>query len=355
MSQCVVVDEAHERSIDIDLLLGFLKDICTQRKEFRVIISSATIEPSLFITYFEIQSTDAIVRIPGRTFPVHHEYMTKPKDLEQKVALHAANKVVEVLTSDAEFRIPGDILVFLPTPDDISEAIKRTQELCTATSIDVASLLLCPLHGRLEPDEQQQIFDRTPSGKTKVVFATNVAETSVTVDGITAVIDTGLAKTTEFDPVRNMNALVMGFINRSSATQRAGRVGRTRPGIAYHMYEPSDMERMPESVQPEILRTELLAAVLKLKDLGISHPADFDFLQHPGRERVMEAEASLRKRGFLDFDFKLTGDGRKCIKLGIDCKLARMILSAGAPQYDCVNYALIAAGMHCYFFPCTFF
>lgn len=228
----VVVDEAHERSIDCDILLGLLKSLCAARPEFKVVVASATIDPAVFQRYFGIDDS-GVIRIPGRTFPVEHEWEPRPANITKRVVPCAVDKTMQVLQlpSPDDGVAIGDVLVFLPTPADCTAAAKLLETKARAARL--TNLIVLPLHGQCSAEDQARVFQRTPHGQRKVVFATNVAETSVTIDGVTAVIDTGLAKSAVFDAARNMNTLVTGPINRSSVVQRAGRAGRTQSGVAY--------------------------------------------------------------------------------------------------------------------------
>ena len=317
---CVIVDEAHERSLDTDILLSYLKSVCAARADFRVIIASATVDPTMFLRFFGVppaKHEEATVRIPGRTFPIDHEWNARPADFTKRPVFYAVQKALDIHASGT----PGDILVFLPTPDDVTDAVKQK-----ARFGDQAIVL--PLHGRLSAEEQQEVFLPTPSHVRKIVFSTNVAETSVTIDGIVHVVDTGLEKSTVYDAARNCSSLVVRPITKSSSIQRAGRAGRTRAGIAHHLYSQADFESMEQVQRPEILRVELGGAVLRLAELGVRNPLSFDFMEHPGREPLQAAVSTLKAMGFIGPDGACTPDGRKAVVLGVEPRLARMILTS---------------------------
>lgn len=335
----VVMDEAHERTIDQDLLLGFLKEVCRRRpKDFRLVIASATIDPMLFMEFLGI-GEDAVIRIPGRTFPIEHEWLLdgRPKDQAKNVARHVANKALEVLDMPQH---AGDILCFLPTPEDVNAAVTLAKQSLQRSGR--ADAIVLPLYGQLTPEEQQQVFKPTPSDMYKIVFATNVAETSITVDGVTVVIDCGLAKVARYDPIQNMNRLEVASITQSSAKQRAGRAGRTRPGRCYHLYSEEEFQAMRDGMEPEIKRTELLGTVLRLKELGIRDVAAFDFIEHPGRDRVADAERLLTSFGLLQAG-ELTDHGRRCRALDLAPRHYRLLQMAS--ELGVLNGALLALGV----------
>ncbi len=337
----VIIDEAHERNIDTDLLIGLLKPVLKARpNDFKLIIASATIDPKLFMEYFGV-GEEVVIAIPGRTHPIEHVYMERPGDLARNVVNNAVNKALSVL--DLANGDVGDILVFLPTPADCVAAVKQMEK--AKERRQAANLVILPLHGQLDPVGQAKVFQNTLPGQRKIVFSTNAAETSVTIDGITSVIDTGLCKTSTYDAARNMNTLVTGWITKASVHQRAGRAGRTRPGIAYHMYDEEDVADMPEQAPAEILRTEILGAILRLKEIGILSPADFDFLEHPGRQQIRQGEKLLLRLGLLNESGNLTRNGHLCCKMGVSPRIAQMIFTA--IDLDCVADVLPVAGILC--------
>jgi len=315
---CVIVDEAHERNCNTDLLLGMLKAICRERPDFRVVVASATIDPEVFMKHFGAEAS-ALVRIPGRAYPVRHIFMATPTRLFWKTVDCAIQKTRELLDDEEGV---GDILVFLPCPDDVDSAVRRlTQESRDA-------VLVLPLHGRLAPEDSQKVLERTPEGMRKVIFATNVAEVGVTIDGVMHVVDTGLEKIAVYDSTRDVTVLKLDWTTKASVRQRSGRVGRTAPGTVHHLYSEQQLERLDPAGQAEMLRTELFPAVLQLKELGIRDLAGFDFVEHPGRWRLQQGETGLERLGFLGKDGRVTRQGKMCMSLAIDCRLARMLLSA---------------------------
>ncbi|XP_046557433.1 LOW QUALITY PROTEIN: ATP-dependent RNA helicase DEAH12, chloroplastic-like [Haliotis rubra] len=311
---CVIVDEAHERSIYTDLLLGMLKRCLKQRRDLRAIITSATIDPDVFVRYF---GDCPVLRVSGRMFPVEVEYLAesdggKSSDNYQK---EAVNKAVHVHTKDP----PGDILVFVTSPLETEKCSENFNSRLQGRT-DFKCLVL---HGQIRPDEQQLVFQATLPGIRKIVFATNSAETSITIPGIKYVIDTGLAKEKRYDPRRNMSTLSVVLISRSSADQRKGRAGRTGPGKCYRLYSEETYREMEAVSLPEILKVHLGQAMLKLTELGIN-PLEYEFVQSPGQSAIATAMTTLEELGAVK-DNKITEEGKELAKLPVEPRLGLII------------------------------
>lgn len=314
---CLVIDEAHERSIHTDILIAFIKRCLPYRQDLKVIITSATINPILFSVYF---NHCPVIEVPGRIYPVQVNWdHPEVSILEQDYVSEAVNKVHDIHIS--KWNEPGDMLVFLTCPAEIERACKLAKE----TLKNDATVL--PLHGKLQPEDQQKIFECTERGKRKVVFSTNVAETSVTIPGIMYVIDTGLSKELCYDPQKNMNSLEIRPISKSSADQRKGRAGRTCPGECYRLYSETDYAKMRDDSTPEILRITLAFAVIKLYEFGIKDIHSFEFVESPDRKALDEAIENLKFLGAIE-DGKLTKLGEKMAFLPLEPNLSKVLLDA---------------------------
>ena len=336
---CLVIDEAHERSLSTDILLAFIKRTLGHRSDLRVIITSATIDPDLFVRYFD--GNCPVIRVPGRTFPV--EVKWNPLQLTTSpIERDYVSDAVEVVCGVHVTEPPGDILVFLTSPPDIEKACQQTTDKLGNEA------LVLPLHGKLQPDEQQKIFSEDHD-KRKIIFATNVAETSVTIPGVKYVVDTGLAKELCFDPKRNMNSLEVRIISKSSAEQRKGRAGRTSAGKCFRLYSEELYEGMPKKMLPEILRVALSSAVLKLYEFGISDILSFQFVESPD---LLALEAAIDNLKFLGAikDDKLTDLGRQMASLSMDPHLAKILFDGiktgiGAEVVASVSISMLAGSV----------
>ncbi|XP_071093269.1 uncharacterized protein [Haliotis cracherodii] len=330
---CVIVDEAHERSIYTDLLLGMLKICLKQRPNLKAIITSATIDPEVFVRYFD---KCPVLRVSGRMFPVEVEYHEendggKNFDNYQR---EAVNKAVQVHTKDP----PGDILVFVTSPLETEKCSEDFNNRLQGQT-DFKCLIL---HGQIQPDEQQLVFQDTPSGVRKIVFATNSAETSITIPGIKYVIDTGLAKEKRYDPRRNMSTLSVVLISRSSADQRKGREGRTGPGKCYRLYSEETYHEMEAVSLPEILKVHLGQAMLKLTELGIN-PLEYEFVQSPGPSAIATAMTTLEELGAVK-DNKITEEGKELARLPVEPRLGLIIQKGRSVDilFDAVVLAVVS-------------
>jgi HrpA-like RNA helicase len=346
---CLVVDEAHERSLNIDFILGLLKRILEARPEFKVIVSSATINAQVFSEYF---GQCPVVKIDAITYPVTLIYdppsPPPPPDRRgeggrregnapgsEDILLDKISLIVERVVGDKR---EGDILIFLSGEKIIKNCMSR---LIMGPAGNY--LHLVPLYGRLGKDEQERVFDDPPRGKTKAVISTNIAETSVTIDGITTVIDSGLAKLNFYNPRTFTSSLVEGPISKASANQRKGRAGRTREGTCYRLYTRKDFENRPLFTTEEIFRTDLSEVVLRMADLGISAFEEFDFISPPGREGLIAAIETLNLLDALLPDRSLSKIGKMMTEFPLPPRQSRIIVEAILKYPDVVQETIIAA------------
>eukprot|EP00795_Rhopilema_esculentum_P008564 gene8564-14566_t len=316
---CVIIDEAHERSVNIDLVLGFVKTAAAKRSTLKVVVTSATISTKLFSEYFY---NCLVFEIPGRTFPVEVKYEeqenTKDGGREDTYIKQAAAKAVQVHESEGT----GDILVFLTSPLEVEKAIEHFHRVSKKAS----ACTVLPLHGKLQPDEQMRVFETVKAGSRKIVFSTNVAETSVTIPGIKFVIDTGRIKEKMFDAKVGNRDLEVKMVSKSSAIQRMGRAGRTGPGICIRLYSQGAYEKLDENTEPEIKKMHLASAVLSLMALGIHDVKGFDFIERPDDKALETSLDVLRMIGAVDWGDSITTQGKKMAKLPIDPRTAKIVL-----------------------------
>ena len=278
----IMVDEAHERSLNIDFILGLLKEIIAKRSDLKVVVSSATINTKVFSSFF----FDApIISIDAKTYPIAVNYM--PLKLKRDREDEYYSRINEIIHKDKKNN-PGDVLVFLPGEAEIKGLIEYLK-----TAPYSSNYQLYPLYGRLSKEEQEKVFTPTKEGKTKVVVATNIAETSITIDGITTVIDSGLAKVNYYNQKDFTSALVEQPISKSSANQRKGRAGRTRAGVCYRLYSEADYKARPEYAEEEILHSDLAEVALRMSELGIYNYDSFPFITPAKLNGLKSAEETL--------------------------------------------------------------
>ncbi|MDP3179178.1 MAG: ATP-dependent RNA helicase [Spirochaetaceae bacterium] len=336
----IMVDEAHERSLNIDFILGLLKRVIEARPEFKVIVSSATINAEVFSEYF---GECPIVKIETTMFPVTLVYDPPAAAGEQPAygsgeieALQA--KVEQIVSRIVSERREGDILIFMPGEKTIKDCAKRL-----AFGPVGGRLHVIPLYARLGKDEQERVFEKAPLFKTKVVIATNIAETSVTIDGITSVIDSGLAKLNFYNPRTFTSSLIETPISKASCNQRKGRAGRTRPGSCYRLYARSDFENRPLFTTEEIYRTDLTEVVLRMAELGITEFERFDFISQPAKSGIAGAVDALALLDALNADRSLTKVGEMMCAFPLLPRHSRMIAEAILAYPDVVEEVLVAA------------
>ncbi|MCL2833938.1 MAG: ATP-dependent RNA helicase [Treponema sp.] len=337
---CLIIDEAHERSLNIDFILGLLKQVLDARKEFKLIVSSATINTAVFSQYF---GQCPIVKIEASSYPVTLVYDPPLAEMSSSQALEEAllNKIAAIterIISEKQENKTGDILIFLPGEKIIKECMERLVMGNTGVFLHVI-----PLYGRLGKEEQERVFEESPPGKTKVVIATNIAETSITIDGITAVIDSGLSKLNYYNPKTFTSSLVETPVSKASANQRKGRAGRTREGICYRLYSRKDFENRRLFTAEEIYRTDLSEVVLRMAELGITEFENFDFISPPGREGIIAAIETLNLLDALQADRTLSKTGQLMTEFPLLPQHSRIIAEAILKYPDVVHETAIAA------------
>ena len=341
----IMVDEAHERSLSSDILLGILKKIRKRRPELRIVVSSATLQAEEFLRFFagEDYSTNEIGNIcylSGRLYPVDIHYLDQPCEdyLETTIST--------IFAIHAQEPLPGDVLVFLPGREDINTAHQMIADRALNLHPKAPSLLPLPLYSGLPTDHQMQVFEPAPSNTRKIILATNIAEASITIEDVLHVIDPGLVKLRSYNPTTGISTLVTVSISQASATQRAGRAGRTKPGKCYRLYTSSTFSSMSITTPPEIQRADLAPVVLQLKALGVDNIARFDFLTSPPAELVIRALELLYSLDALDDYAKLTRPlGLRMAELAIEPMLAKALLVASEPRFACLQEMLTIAAM----------
>ncbi len=328
----IMVDEAHERSLNIDFILGLLKGILEVRHDLKVIISSATINGEIFSEYFD---GAPIVHIETRVFPIQTIYVNLPTENRDENILF---KIGDIVSNEVRKKDKGDILVFLPG----ERAIKDCVTLLQSSKI-ARKLFIIPLYGRLSREEQGRVFLKTPSGKIKVVIATNIAETSITIDGIKTVIDPGFAKINFYSPRTFTESLVESAVSKASSNQRKGRAGRTGPGTCYRLFSKRDFDTRELYTLEEIFRTDLSEVVLQMAELGITDFNSFDFISKPGRQGITGAIDTLRLLGALEPDNTLSEAGKMMVRFPLLPRHSKMLVESIMKYPEVLEEVLIVS------------
>ncbi len=327
----LIIDEAHERSLNIDFLLGYLKQLLPRRPDLKIIITSATIDPERFSRHF---NNAPILLVSGRMYPVEVRYRPPDPNIDEDdidLPTQIAHAVDELSREGG-----GDTIIFLSGERDIRETSQLLRKHLLGTSPQTEIL---PLYARLSADQQMKVFK--PHSGRRIILATNVAETSLTVPGIRFVIDPGLARISRYSPRTKVQRLPIEKISRASADQRKGRCGRVEAGICVRLYSEDDYNARPQFTEPEILRTNLASVILQMKALRLGDIQEFPFVEPPDYRSIRDGFATLHELGAIDDRNELTRLGERLARLPIDPRIGRMIIEA--EHEGCMREVLIIA------------
>ena len=346
----IMLDEAHERSLSTDILLGLLKKIRRKRPDLRILISSATLQAEDFLRFYAGEafngeakdqiaesSIGSIISLEGRMYPVDIQYLEKPAE---DYVERAVKTVFDIHSKEPE----GDMLLFLTGREEIDRAIQMIAERAGMLHPRAPPVLALPLYAGLSSEQQMYIFEPAPENTRKIVVSTNIAEASITIDGIVYVIDCGFVKLRAFNPSTGIETLTATPVSKAAATQRAGRAGRTKPGKCYRLYTELAYNKLAEASIPEIQRSNLAPVILQLKALGIDNVARFEFFTPPPAELVIRALELLYSLGALDEYAKLTKPlGARMAELAVEPMMGKVLLAS--PSFGCLSEILSIAAM----------
>lgn len=335
----IIVDEAHERSLNIDFILGFLRTLLIRRKDLKLIITSATMDTARFVHAFEAAP---VIEVSGRMYPVEVRYQPLDPVKEEKGEITYIDEAIACVEKLQKERCSGDILIFMPTEQDIRETCSRLNKQCSG--------VILPLYSRLTANQQRAVFDTF--SQQKIIVATNIAETSLTIPGIKYVIDTGLARMLKYNPRLQTTGLPVAPISQSSAVQRKGRCGRLQNGVCIRLYSSQNFAERPQHTPPEIMRSNLAGVILRMLSLNLGPISDFPFIDRPHSKSIRDGLEILRDLGAIEVNtnkeesesYVLTPIGREMSRFPLDPRISRILIAA--EKEECINeVAIIAAAL----------
>ncbi|XP_005103973.1 probable ATP-dependent RNA helicase DHX35 [Aplysia californica] len=340
----ILLDEAHERALNTDIILGLLRKIQKKRKDLKLIVASATLDAEEMRNFFNTNETDdpekdtaAILTVEGREYPVDVHYALDPVPNYIKASVETVMKI--------HFNErPGDIIVFLTGMNEVDDVVSQLISEARKLKKDSMKMRVLPMHGSLPAAEQMKVFERTSKYTRKIVVATNIAETSITIPGITYIVDTGFVKLKAYNPKSGIESLVIIPVSQASANQRAGRAGRVRAGKAYRLYTEEEFDKLPVSTAPEMQRSDLAPVILQLKALGIANVLRFHFMSPPPAQNMVRGLELLYALGAIDDAGNLTSPlGLQMVEFPLSPSFSKMLLSSG--EFGCTEEALIVCAM----------